>query len=309
MRILFHAPNSNPEAWRSALGKAMPAAEVRIWQDGDDAPADYAVVWKPPREMLQPARGLKAIFNIGAGVDAILELGDGLPADLPVIRLDDAGMGVQMAEYVTHAVLRYFRRFDEYDAQARAGQWRFLKPYNKADFTVGILGLGLLGSRIAASLTQLEFPLCGWSRSAKDLPGIACHHGEDGLDTFLRASRVVVCVLPLTPETARILNRTNLAKLPRGAFLINVARGGHLVEADLLELVQDGHIAAATLDVVDEEPLPPTHPFWHEPRITLTPHIAALTLRDESARQIAGKVAALERGEAVAGMVDRLKGY
>jgi glyoxylate/hydroxypyruvate reductase A len=287
----------------------MPAAEVRIWQDGDDAPADYAVVWKPPREMLQPARGLKAIFNIGAGVDAILELGDGLPADLPVIRLDDAGMGVQMAEYVTHAVLRYFRRFDEYDAQARAGQWRFLKPYSKADFTVGILGLGLLGSRIAASLTQLEFPLCGWSRSAKDLPGIACHHGEDGLDTFLRASRVVVCVLPLTPETARILNRTNLAKLPRGAFLINVARGGHLVEADLLELVQDGHIAAATLDVVDEEPLPPTHPFWHEPRITLTPHIAALTLRDESARQIAGKVAALERGEAVAGMVDRLKGY
>jgi len=309
MRILFYAPESNPEAWRAALGKAMPAADVRIWQDGDDAPADYAVVWKPPREMLQPARGLKAIFNIGAGVDAILELGDGLPADLPVIRLDDAGMGVQMAEYVTHAVLRYFRRFDEYDAQARAGQWRFLKPYSKADFTVGILGLGLLGSRIAASLTQLEFPLCGWSRSAKDLPGVACHHGADGLDAFLRASRVVVCVLPLTPETARILNRTNLAKLPRGAFLINVARGGHLVEADLLELVQDGHIAAATLDVVDEEPLPPTHPFWHEPRITLTPHIAALTLRDESARQIAGKVAALERGEAVAGMVDRLKGY
>ena len=309
MHILFHAPDSNPEAWRTALGKAMPTAEVRIWQDGDDAPADYAVVWKPPREMLQPARGLKAIFNIGAGVDAILELGDRLPAEVPVIRLDDAGMGVQMAEYVTHAVLRYFRRFDEYDAQARAMQWRFLKPYSKADFTVGILGLGLLGSRIAASLTQLEFPLCGWSRSAKDLPGIACHHGADGLDAFLRASRVVVCVLPLTPETARILNRANLAKLPRGAFLVNVARGGHLVEADLLELVQDGHIAAATLDVVDDEPLPVAHPFWREPRITLTPHVAALTLRDESARQIAGKVAALERGEAVAGVVDRLKGY
>ena len=159
MQILFHAPDSNPEAWRTALGKAMPAAEVRIWQDGDDAPADYAVVWKPPRALLAPARGLKAIFNIGAGVDAILELGDGLPADVPVIRLDDAGMGVQMAEYVTHAVLRYFRRFDEYDAQARAAQWRFLKPYNKADFTVGILGLGLLGSRIAASMPTVKSAL------------------------------------------------------------------------------------------------------------------------------------------------------
>ncbi|HEY8024796.1 MAG TPA: glyoxylate/hydroxypyruvate reductase A [Burkholderiaceae bacterium] len=309
MRILFYAPESNPEAWRTALCKAIPVADVRIWQDGDDAPADYAVVWKPPREMLAPARGLKALFNIGAGVDAILELGDGLPADLPVIRLDDAGMGVQMAEYVTHAVLRYFRRFDEYDSQARAAQWRFLKPFNKGEFTVGILGLGMLGKRIAATLAQLEFPLHGWSRTAQIVPGITCHCGEQGLDAFLRAARVVVCVLPLTPETARILNRGNLAKLARGAFLINVARGGHLVEADLLELVQDGHIAAATLDVVDEEPLPPSHPFWHEPRITLTPHIAALTLRDESARQIAGKIAALERGEAVAGTVDRLKGY
>jgi glyoxylate/hydroxypyruvate reductase A len=309
MQILFHAPNSNPEAWRAAFAKAMPAAGFRIWDEGDTAPADYAVVWKPPSAMLAPPRGLKAIFNIGAGVDGILELGDGLPAGVPIVRLDDAGMGVQMAEYVTHAVLRYFRRFDQYDAQARAGQWRFLKPFDKTDFTVGILGLGLLGQRIAASLAQLEFPLCGWSRSPKDLPGIACYAGTEGLDDFLRAARVLVCVLPLTPQTARILKRDNLAKLPRGAYLINVARGAHLVEADLLELVQDGHIAAATLDVVDEEPLPAPHPFWREPRITLTPHIAALTLRDESARQIAGKIALLERGVAVPGTVDRIKGY
>ena len=309
MQILFHAPNSNPEAWRTALGRAMPGADVRIWQAGDDAPADYAVVWKPPREMLSARRGLKAIFNIGAGVDSILELGTALPPGVPIIRLDDAGMGVQMAEYVTHAVLRYLRRFDEYDAQARMQQWRFLKPYGKAEFTVGILGLGLLGQRIAASLAELEFPLCGWSRTPKELPGIACHHGKDGLDAFLQQTRVLVCVLPLTAETARILNRDTLSRLPRGAFLVNVARGGHLVEADLLELVQDKHITAATLDVMDEEPLPPTHPFWREPRITLTPHVAALTLRDESARQIAGKIALLERGDTVPGMVDRLKGY
>ncbi len=309
MQILFHAPNSNPEAWQAALAKAIPGAEVRIWQDGDNAPADYAVVWRPPKAMVASARGLKAIFNIGAGVDGILELGDALPQGVPIIRLDDAGMGVQMAEYVTHAVLRYQRRFDQYDTQARAQQWRFLKPYNKADFTVGILGLGLLGQRIAASLAELEFPLCGWSRTAKDVAGITCHHGSAGLDAFLQQARVLVCVLPLTTETARILNRQTLSRLPRGAFLINVARGGHLVEADLLELVQDGHITAATLDVMDEEPMPPGHPFWGEPRITVTPHIAALTLRDESARQIAGKMAMLERGEIVPGTVDRLKGY
>ena len=312
-RILFHAPASNPQAWQRAFDKAMPEAEFRVWQEGDDGAADYAVVWKPPLQMLAPQqvtrRDLKAIFNIGAGVDAILQLGDGLPAGVPIIRLDDAGMGVQMAEYVTHAVLRYFRRFDQFDAQARERQWRFLKPYEKSEFSVGILGMGLLGQRIADALAHFEFPLRGWSRSPKALPGIECFSGSDGLDAFLRGSRVVVCVLPLTAETSGILGRANLAKMPKGSYLINVARGGHLVEADLLELVQDGHIAAATLDVVDEEPLPPAHPFWHEPRITLTPHIAALTLRDESARQIAGKIAALERGEPVAGMVDRLKGY
>jgi len=228
---------------------------------------------------------------------------------VPIVRLDDAGMGVQMAEYVTHAVLRYLRRFDEYDEEARAGQWRFLKPYSKAEFTVGVLGLGLLGQRIAKSLAELEFPLCGWSRTPKDVPGIACFHGRDGLDAFLQRTRVLVCVLPLTTETARILNKDALSKLPRGAFLVNVARGAHLVEADLLELVQDGRIAAATLDVMDEEPLPQAHPFWREPRITLTPHIAALTLRDESAKQIAAKIALLEQGVAVPGTVDRVKGY
>jgi glyoxylate/hydroxypyruvate reductase A len=309
MQILFHAPSSNPEAWQAALTKAIPAASVRIWHAADDAPADYAVVWRPPKAMLLPPRGLKAIFNIGAGVDGILELGDALPPNVPIIRLDDAGMGEQMAEYVTHAVLRYLRRFDEYDTQSRAQQWRFLKPYSKAEFTVGILGLGLLGQRIAASLAELEFPLRGWSRTPKDVPGIVCHHGSEGLDAFLKQTRVLVCVLPLTSETARILNKATLSTLPRGAFLINVARGGHLVEADLLELVQDGHITAATLDVMDEEPMPPEHPFWRTPGITVTPHIAAMTLRDESARQIASKIAMLEQGVAVAGTVDRLKGY
>jgi glyoxylate/hydroxypyruvate reductase A len=309
MRILFHAPSSNPDAWLQALGRALPDAEVRIWQEGDDGAADYAVVWKPPLQMLSARTDLKAIFVIGAGVDAILQLGDGLPAGVPIIRLDDVGMGVQMAEYVMHAVLRYFRRFDQFDAQSRAQQWHLIKPCNKADFTIGILGIGVLGQRIADALAHFEFPLRGWSRSPKNLPSIACYSGNEGLDEFLRGSRVVVCVLPLTPETNCILGRANLAKMPKGSYLINVARGAHVVEADLLEMVQDGHIAGATLDVFEAEPLPAEHPFWQESRITVTPHVAAITLIDESAQDIAGKISALQRGETVSGIVDRLKGY
>ncbi|MBC7499888.1 MAG: glyoxylate/hydroxypyruvate reductase A [Herminiimonas sp.] len=309
MRILFHAEGGNPEPWLAELRAVLPNADLRVWREGDDGAADYAVVWKPPLAMLQPRDDLKAVFNLGAGVDAILQHGDELPAGLKIVRLDDAGMGVQMAEYVTYAVLRYFRRFDEFDQQARAGQWRFLKPHEKQDFSVGILGLGVLGAQVAAAVAHFGFPMHGWSRTRKAIAGVTCHSGEAGLDAFLRASRVVVCVLPLTAQTRNILGRDNLTKLPQGAYVINVARGGHVVEADLLELVQSRHIAGATLDVFNEEPLPAAHPFWHEPRITITPHMAALTLRGDSVRQIAEKMHALERGETIAGIVDLSKGY
>jgi glyoxylate/hydroxypyruvate reductase A len=307
--ILFYAPNSKLEPWQAEFACLLPEAQLRVWQAGDNAPADYAVVWKPPLEMLRQRPDLKAIFNLGAGVDAILQFGDALPAGVPIVRLDDAGMGIQMAEYVSYAVLRYFRRFDEFDLQARAGQWRSLKPHDRGTFTVGLLGLGVLGTRIAQALAAFDFPLNGWSRTPKNLPGVRCYCGRDGFDQFLRNTRVLVCVLPLTPETAGILNRATLEKLPQGAYLINIARGGHLVEQDLPALMQNGHIAAATLDVFHEEPLPPEHPFWQQPRITLTPHISALTLRDHTARQIAAKIRAMERGEPIAGVVDRARGY
>jgi glyoxylate/hydroxypyruvate reductase A len=309
MRILFHAVDANPAPWLADLQAALPQAQLRVWEAGDDAPADYAIVWKPPAEMLRNRTDLKGVFNLGAGVDAILQLGDALPAGVPIVRLDDAGMGVQMAEYVTWAVLRYFRRFDQFDAQQKSGQWRFAKPHDKSSFSVGILGLGVLGQRIAAALAPFGFPLHGWSRTPKDLPGVTCHAGTSGLDAFLAASRVVVCVLPLTGETNGILNRETLSKLPRGGYLINVARGMHLVEDDLTALLQSGQIAGATLDVFRQEPLPAEHPFWREPRITITPHIAAVTLRADSVRQIAAKIAHLEAGQAVPGLVDRARGY
>jgi len=310
MRILFYSQTDDPAKWLPALAAALPEADLRAWQEGDNDPADYALVWKPPAAMLQGRSDLKGIFNLGAGVDAILQMEDALPAGVPVIRLDDAGMAIQMAEYVTHAVLRYYRRFDLLDDRARAGEWRRdVRPFQKSDFPVGILGLGVLGAKVAQALLPFGFPLRGWSRSSKEVPGVECYAGDAGLDAFLRSTRVLVCMLPLTSSTDGILNRANLQKLNAGAYLVNVARGAHLVEEDLLALIDEGHVAGATLDVFRTEPLPKDHPFWTEPRITVTPHVAAFTLLDESVRQIAGKIRVLQRGEPVAGIVDRMKGY
>ncbi|MFT5963156.1 MAG: glyoxylate/hydroxypyruvate reductase A [Burkholderiaceae bacterium] len=309
MQLIFYADGGAADQWLAELHTALPLADVRVWHEGDTAAADYAVVWKPPAAMLQGRSDLKAIFNLGAGVDAILQLGDALPVGVPVVRLDDAGMAVQMAEYVSYAVLRYFRRFDEFDAQARDHQWRFLKPRRKEKFSVGILGMGVLGARIAEALLQFDFPVRGWSRSRKDIPGVQSHAGAEELDDFLAQSQVLVCVLPLTPQTTGLLDRATLAKLPKGAYLVNVARGAHLVERDLVDLLDEGHLAGAMLDVFHDEPLPSDHPFWNQPRITITPHVAALTLRGDSVRQIATKIKQMERGETVAGLVDITKGY
>jgi glyoxylate/hydroxypyruvate reductase A len=309
MRILLHRADGVTEPWIGGFAAALPDAEVVPWREGAAiAPCDYAVIWAPPAAMLPDLAHVKAIFVTGAGVDAIMKFADTLPP-VPVIRLGDAGMAVQMAEYVAYAVLRYFRRFDDYEAQARRGLWQPLPQYDKADFAIGVMGIGVLGTRVLASLAAFGFPLRGWSRSAKRIDGVTCYAGADGLADFLRGTRVLVCMLPLTPETANLLDRQRLSLLPQGAYLINVARGGHVDEADLLALVQSGHIAGATLDVFRTEPLPASHPFWAEPRISLTPHVAALTLPHLSAAQIGEKIVALERGEPVADLVDRHNGY
>lgn len=313
MKLLCYVPpGSDIENWITDFGAALPQADIRFWQEGDNAPADYALVWRPPAAMLQGRHELKAIFNLGAGVDAILQLGSALPSEVPLIRIDDGGMAIQMAGYVTHAVLGYFRRFDLYRQQAARRQWQPLPPSDIREFSIGILGLGVLGSRIAQSLVHFGFPVNGWSRSPKDRPGVHCYAGDDGLDAFLQASRVLVCVLPLTEATRGIVNRNNLQKLKKGAegaYLINVARGAHVVEADLLALIQEGQIAAATLDVFEKEPLAADHPFWQEPSISITPHISALSVDVDTIVQIRDKIHALEQGKPVSGVVDRKKGY
>ena len=309
MRILLYRADGNTDPWVAGFKAALPDAEVVIWADGAAiAPCDYAVLWSPTPQLLDQLAHVKAIFSTGAGVDAILKFADVLP-QVPLIRLGDAGMAVQMAEYVAYAVLRYFRRFDEYEALARSGQWQPLPQHQKADFSVGVMGMGVLGRRVLDTLAQFEFPLRGWSRNPKQIDGVSCFSGADGFEEFLRGTRVLVCMLPLTPATADLLNHARLSLLPKGAYLVNVGRGGHVAEPDLLALIRSGHIAGATLDVFREEPLPAPHPFWGEPRISITPHTSALTLPFDSALQIAGKIVALERGEPVADVVDRTQGY
>jgi glyoxylate/hydroxypyruvate reductase A len=306
MRISFCCTDTKAEPWLTGLRAALPQASVDLWAPGA-ALADYAVVWAPPQQFLDEQTQLKALFNIGAGVDALLKLR--LPAHAPVVRLDDAGMSVQMAEYVCHALIRHFREFDGYEADVAQGKWSYRKPRQRADWPVGIMGLGVLGQRVAQAVTQFEFPVMGWSRSAKQVEGVRCFAGEVQFSSFLAASRVLVCLLPLTPDTTHIMRRETLSQLQPGGYVINVARGAHLVDEDLIALIDAGHLAGATLDVFRQEPLPADHPFWRHPKITVTPHTSARTLRDESIAQIAGKIKTLQRGEPVAGVVDGLRGY
>lgn len=308
MKIIYYNA-FDPKDHGQLFARCMPQAEVRLWREGDSAPADYALVWKPPAAMLANRNDLKAIFNLGAGVDAIMKLNDQIPAHVPIIRLEDAGMGEQMADYVSHAVLGYFRHFDQYRQETAQKKWLPKWPDKKQDFKIAVLGLGVLGSVIAMRLQQLNFPVMGWSRTQKALDVMDCYSGPDGLKTCLSQARAVVSILPLTDETGNLLGRATLTHLPRGSYLINVGRGAHVVEPDLLALLQSGHLAGATLDVFQQEPLPLSHPFWNQPNLTITPHISAQTLLDEGNAQIAVKLQHLEQGLHVSGVIDRQKGY
>ena len=311
MRISFCCTGTEAQPWIEGLRAVLAGADVEVWSEGaPSAPADYAVVWAPPQQFLDAQPRLKAIFNIGAGVDALLKLR--LPPGVPIVRLDDAGMAVQMAEYVCHAVIRHFREFDAYEADTRQGRWSSREPRLRRDFPVGVLGLGVLGERVSRALAHFDFPVHGWSRSAKAIAGVQCFAGEAQLNDFLAASRILVCLLPLTPETENILCHDTLARLQPGGYVINVARGRHLVDEDLIALLDSGYLAGATLDVFRTEPLPADHPFWTHPKVTLTPHTSAQTLTEESIAQIAAKIRRLESGApfaSLAGVVDPNKGY
>jgi glyoxylate/hydroxypyruvate reductase A len=309
MKILNCQSDTKTEPWLQALRAALPDADIFDWTPG--APlADYAVVWAPPQQMLDEQTQLKAVFNTGAGVDKLMALN--IRPDVTVVRLEDAGMGVQMVEYVLYAVTRHFRELDAYEQAQTETRWAYRKPQRRSAYPIGVLGLGVLGQQVAQGLSAFQYAVNGWSRTPREVKGVRCFHGDQGLQEFLAASRFLVCLLPLTTDTEGLLNRDTLSRLQPGGYLINVARGGHLVDQDLLDLLESGHMAGATLDVFHTEPLPSDHPFWRHPNITVTPHTSARTLRDETVHQIAGKLQALAAGAAVTslgGVVDRQRGY
>lgn len=312
MEIVWYHPTFDEQEWITGLQQRLPRARVRRWQPGDNAPADYALVRSPPPEMLQ-GRTPKAVFAIGAGVDDILlqlkHYPDMLAPGVPLFRLEDTGMSLQMQEYAVYTVLRWFRRFDDYQQQQQRALWQHLPGYARDTFSIGILGAGVLGASVAASLRPWGFPLRCWSRSAKQIEGVTSFAGAAQLHEFLAGSRVLINLLPSTPETAGIINRELLQQLPDGAFVLNLARGAHVIEEDLLAALNSGKIKGAALDVFQQEPLTDNHPFWTHPRVAITPHNAAVTLPEEAMNYIAGAILQLEAGKMPAGRVDLARGY
>ncbi|MEB7597262.1 glyoxylate/hydroxypyruvate reductase GhrA [Raoultella terrigena] len=312
MEIIFYHPTFDIPYWIAELEKQLPGSRVREWKPGDDRPADYALVWHPPVEMLQ-GRDLKAVFALGAGVDSILsklrEHPQMLPLSIPLFRLEDTGMGLQMQEYAVSQVLHWFRRFDDYQALKQQARWQPLDEYRREDFTIGIMGAGVLGAKVAQGLQAWGFPLRSWSRSRKAWPQVQSFAGADELNEFLRETRILINLLPNTAETVGIINQQLLAQLPDGSYVLNLARGVHVVEDDLLAALESGKLKGAMLDVFSREPLPAASPLWAHPRVAMTPHIAAVTRPQEAITYIAGTISQLERGETVSGQVDRQRGY
>ena len=308
MKLLLCNRDGRPsDAWLNDLRRALPEAQVDEWQPGVPADYDAAIVWNPPQQLFDEQPQLKAVFNLGAGVDKLMALH--LPPDLQIVRLEDAGMAVQMAEYVCHALIRFYREFDWYAQQQKEQLWKPRRPWERDDFPVGIMGLGALGARVAQAVRQFDFPVLGWSRTRRDLEGVRCYAGKDELSAFLKATRVLVCLLPLTDETRGILNREALERVQLGGYLINVARGALVVEDDLRNLLEEGHLAGATLDVFEDEPLPTDHWLWTQPFVNVTPHISAQTVRRDAVVQVALGVRALMRGALPARVVKRSRGY
>jgi glyoxylate/hydroxypyruvate reductase len=301
LNILFYTPGNNAAQWVDAISRELPRANISVWPK-QAAAIDYALVWKPLPALIEHLAETRAVFNLGAGVDAIPRV-PAWPRGVPLVRLEDAGMAEQMAEYATYAVLRCYREFAAYESAQAAARWEPRPRQEKRAFGVGVLGMGLLGTRVAQALVGFGFPAAGWSRARKDLPGVTSFTA-DQLEAFLGSCRVLICMLPLTRATRGLLDRRALARLPQGAYVVNVARGAVIVEDELLAMIDSGHLAGAMLDVFENEPLPAEHAFWHHPGITLTPHISAATSIEYSVRQIAAKIGRLEAGLPITGVID-----
>ena len=309
MAILFYSNVDSGPRWRTQLLRQMPERECRVWPDiGDPADIDYAIVWRAPPGLLVSLPRLRMILSLGAGIDHVLR-DSTRPPGVPIVRLVDPYLTGAMSEYVALQVFRLHRQDVDYQEQQRREQWIEHPQKNAGERTVGILGCGVIGREAGRRLKTFGFDVAGWTRTARQLPEFPTHAGAAGLDELLGRSEILVCLLPLTPETEGILNAGTFARLPRGAGIVNAGRGQHLVEDDLIPALDSGQLSAAALDVFREEPLPPTHPFWHHPRIVVTPHIAGITNPATAAIVLCDAIRRFEAGEPVPNLVDPSRGY
>jgi len=307
--LVFSSPEDPADLWVPELQAALPDVDVRIAPDwGDPAAVHYALVWKPPAGMLAGFPNLKAILSIAAGIDHILADPE-RPKHLPIVRMVDPNLRNMMSEYAVLGVLHFHRFMPEYQREQPEGVWNRRWPLYTPETKVGVLGLGAIGADVARKLGVMGFEVHGWSRTPKSLPDMVCHHGAAGLDALLDGCRYLVCVLPLTPDTRGIVDAGLLAKLPQDAVVVNLGRGGHVVDEDLLAALDSGRLRGAFLDVFNTEPLPAEHPYRRHPKVAMTPHVAGELVPRSCAGTVARNVRANQAGEPMAGVVDLTRGY
>jgi glyoxylate/hydroxypyruvate reductase A len=312
--ILIAVDSPQAPEWLAALQAHAKGHELRMWPDAIGDPVDiaYACVWMAPHGLLARLPNLRAIINLGAGVDHLLA--DPALPRVPLARVAHADLAGRVSEYVALHVLSHHRRQRLYDAQQRDHVWREHAQPAASEVAVGIMGLGAIGCHAADVLAHLGFKVAGWSRAPKSLAGIETFHGNAGLDSFLARTEILVCLLPHTQDTKGILNLSLFRKLKRngaagGAFLINAGRGPLQIDADILTALDDGTLVAATLDVFSQEPLPPASPLWRHPRVTITPHNAGDISPRVFAQEVIAQIEGFERGMPLENLVDRTRGY
>lgn len=308
MALLHVGGEARGAAWRNVFANELPEVEFRCWPDvGNARDIRYLIAWTLTPELIDSLPGLEILFSVGAGVDQ-LDLSI-VPDHVRVVRMIEPGITTTMTEYVVTAVLALHRDLPFYLREQRAGRWSPAPTLLCSERRVGIMGLGELGRASLAALAPYGFPLRGWSRSAHSIPGVECFAGADELHAFLGACDILVCLLPLTDETRGILCRDLFERLPRGARIVNAARGGHLVAPDLLQALEQGQIATAMLDVTDPEPLPEGHPFYEHPAVFLTPHVSGVTRVETAVHSIIANLRREQAGLPLNGEIDRRRGY
>lgn len=308
MSFIYKADPVRGPIWARLFAERLPEMPFFLWPEvGDPQAVRFLAAWQPPEDILGSFPQLEILFSVGAGVDQF-DL-TRLPPDLPVVRMIEPGLEAGMVEYVTLAVLALHRDFPLYRAQQQARVWSAAHFPPARQRQVGVMGLGVLGRAALARLKTFGFKLSGWSRSPHEIAGVACHAGIAALPQFLAGCDILVCLLPLTAETRGLLDRRLFDSLPRGAALVNVGRGQHLVDEDLLAALEDGQLSGAILDVMEPEPPRLDHPFWSHPRIWLTPHIASMTQPETAVEAVIANLRRHARGEKLEGLVDRTSGY